>query len=135
VSSGTNEFSGIERRTSETVGYGRRLLHTDTQTLSAQLGVGARQERLQGGGSKNSAIAQAGATYAWQFSKNSSFSEGVVAEVGANNTRLESQTALQVKMIENLAVAISYTVKYNTQVPQGTYKTDTYTSVSLAYSF
>lgn len=136
-----DDFSGIEERASETVGYGRRLLHTPTQTWSAQIGVGARQEHIapadqvNNEGSRNSAIVQLASTYSWQFTENSSFGEGIVVERGSDNTRLESATTLTVKLIKDFSLVLAYTIKHNTQVPPNTDNTDTYTSVSLQYTF
>ncbi|HET7674966.1 MAG TPA: DUF481 domain-containing protein [Gammaproteobacteria bacterium] len=130
-----DEFGGIERRTSETVGYGRRLLNTDTQTWSVQVGAGARQERLATGASRNSPIVQLATDYSWQFSETSSFGQGFVVEDGTDNARFESATSLKVKLVGNFSLALSYTIKRNTNVPPGTANTDTYTIVSLDYSF
>jgi putative salt-induced outer membrane protein len=130
-----DEFSGVERRLSETAGYGRRLLNTATQTWSAQIGVGARQEDINDDGSRSSAIAQLATNYSWQFADNSSFGEGIVVERGADSTRIESATTLTVKMIDNFSLVVAYTIKHNTRVPPDTKKTDTYTSVALEYTF
>lgn len=130
-----DEFGGIERRTSETVGYGRRLLHTDTQTWSAQIGAGARQERLADGDSRSAPIVQLATDYSYQLSENSSIGEGIVVEKGSDNTRLQSATSVKVKLIENFSLVVSYVIKHNTNVPPDTVNTDTYTMVSLDYSF
>jgi putative salt-induced outer membrane protein len=130
-----DEFSGVEQRASETAGYGRRLLHTATQTWSAQIGVGARQEDINDDGSRSSAIVQLATNYSWQFADNSSFGEGIVVERGADSTRIESATTLTVKMIDNFSLVVAYTIKHNSQVPPETTKTDTYTSVALEYTF
>lgn len=136
----SDEFGGIERRMSETVGYGRRLLHTPAMTWSAQIGVGARQEDVRltttgGTYSRNSAIVQLGSTFSWQFSENSSFGEGVVVERGSDSTRIESATTLTVKMMNDLSLVLAYTIKHNTEVPPPAENTDTYTSVSIQYTF
>jgi putative salt-induced outer membrane protein len=130
-----DQFSGVERRTSETAGYGRRLLHTDTQTWSAQIGAGARQERLQDDTSRSSPIVQAATDYSLQLSENTSIGEAIVAEWGTDNTRLQSATNLKVKMVKNLALVLSYVVKHNTNVPDDTAATNTYTMVSVDYGF
>jgi putative salt-induced outer membrane protein len=130
-----DQFSGIARRTSETLGYGRRLLHTDTQTWSAQIGAGARQERLQDNTSRSSPIVQAATDYSLQISKNTSIGETLVAEWGSDNTRLQSATNLKVTMVKNLALVLSYVVKHNTSVPADTAGTDSYTMVSVDYGF
>ncbi|HET7569059.1 MAG TPA: DUF481 domain-containing protein [Gammaproteobacteria bacterium] len=130
-----DDFAGVEQRTSEAIGYGRRILHTATQTWSAQIGVGARQEDIRDDGSRNSAIVQLASDYSWQFADNSSLGEGVVVEYGTNNTRIESATSLTVKIVKDFALVLSYTIKHNTNVPGQTANTDTYTAVSLQYTF
>lgn len=130
-----DDFSGIEQRTSETVGYGRRLINTGTQSWSAQIGVGARQEDIQDDGSRNSPIVQIATDYSWQFSENSSIGEGIVVERGSDNTRLESATSLKMKLVNNFSLVLSYTIKRNSNVPPDTANTDSYTLVSLDYTF
>lgn len=45
----TNRFAGYDRRATGVLGYGRRLLESDTHTLDLQVGAGARQTRLADG--------------------------------------------------------------------------------------
>ena len=47
----------------------------------------------------------------------------------------ESVTALKARLVGDLALVASYTVKHNTDVPALTEKTDTYTALSLEYVF
>lgn len=130
-----NQFGGFEQRTSEAVGYGRRLLEGGTQTLDLEVGVGARQDDLSDGTQQNSGILRFGGKYVWQFSKNGSFGQALAIEKGTDNTYTESITSLQANLISSFAVVLSYTVKHNTSVPVGNVRTDTYTTVSLQYSF
>jgi putative salt-induced outer membrane protein len=56
-------------------------------------------------------------------------------EAGSENTYFESVTALKARLVGDLALVASYTVKHNTDVPALTEKTDTYTALSLEYAF
>ena len=54
-------------------------------------------------------------------------------EAGADNTFLQNDIALQVKMTNVLALAVGYSVRHNTDPPVGFEKTDTLTTINLVY--
>ena len=56
-------------------------------------------------------------------------------EAGDTNTYIETVTSLSAKVLGDLALVASYTIKHNTDVLPGTEKTDTYTALTLEYSF
>jgi putative salt-induced outer membrane protein len=56
-----------------------------------------------------------------------------VVEAGAENTFVQNDLALQVKITDVLALAVSYSVKHNTDPPPGFEKTDTLTTINLVY--
>jgi putative salt-induced outer membrane protein len=123
-------------RTSETVGYGRKVLTGPAHLLEAELGAGARQTEEQGTGMKDSdPIGRFRAAYKWNFSETSYFGETVKVESGDSNTTTESVSELRVSLIGKLFALGSYTVRSNTDVPVGTRKTDTITSLSLGWTF
>lgn len=128
-------FGAYDTQFSQTVGYGRRLIKTDTHLLNAEIGVGARQSELQSGITENETIARAGAYYTWIFSETAEFHQDLTAESGGENTYLESFTGVSAKLLGNLALVASVTIKHNTDVPPLTEKSDTYTALSLEYSF
>ncbi|HET7587100.1 MAG TPA: DUF481 domain-containing protein [Gammaproteobacteria bacterium] len=130
-----NDFGGFQRRTSEAIGYGRRVLGDGDQTLDFEAGIGGRQIVQQDGTEKNAAILRIGGKYEWQFSENGSFGQAVAIEKGTDNTYTESITSLRANLMSALAVIVSYTIKHNSEVPEGIANTDTYTTVSLQYSF
>lgn len=131
----TNRFAGYERRATEVIGYGRRLLDTEAHTLDLQIGAGGRQTRLTDGTEQNEPIVQFAGGYMWNFSDNANFSQQVKVEDGDQNTFSESITAVTANLTGDLALSISYTVKHNSDVPVGTQKTDTATAVSVIYGF
>ncbi|HET6724631.1 MAG TPA: DUF481 domain-containing protein [Gammaproteobacteria bacterium] len=137
-----NEFGAFAWRTSEAFGYGRRILGGGDQTLDFEAGIGARQTRFQTKPApdvdqqKTSAIVRLGGKYEWQFSENGSFGQAIAIEAGSDNTYTESITSLRANLMSALAVILSYTIKHNSQLPAGNLaNTDTYTTVSLQYTF
>ncbi|MGB5344649.1 MAG: DUF481 domain-containing protein [Woeseia sp.] len=128
-------FSGYDQQFSQTVGYGRRLIETEKHHLSAEIGVGARQSTLRDGSSENDTIVRGGGLYRWNMTETSEFIQEVSVESGSSNTYIESITALRTRLINQLALVASYTIKNNSDVPFGTEKTDTYSALSIEYAF
>jgi putative salt-induced outer membrane protein len=130
-----DRFSGYDQQLSETLGYGRRLIDTGTHVLNAEIGAGARQSDLADGTSESETILRAGIDYLWQFSETAQFTQVVAIEAGSENTYLESVSALTARLAGSLALVASYTVRNNSDVPVGIEKTDTFTALSLEYTF
>ncbi len=130
-----DQFGGYATQFSQTVGYGRRLIDTEVHKLNAEIGLGARQSELQSGFKESDTIARAGAYYAWTMSETATFTQDLTVEAGDVNTYLESVSAISAKLVGNLALVASYTIKHNTDVPPLTEETDTYTALSIEYTF
>jgi putative salt-induced outer membrane protein len=130
-----DRFSGYPEQFSQSIGYGRRLIDRAPHTLNAEIGLGARQAERVDGVTENDGILRAGLDYKWQFSETAAFTQDFVVEAGRNNTYLESISAITARLIGDLALVASHTIKNNSDVLPGTEKTDTYTAVSLEYRF
>jgi putative salt-induced outer membrane protein len=130
-----DKFGAYDTQFSQTLGYGRRLIDSDQHKLNVELGFGARQSQLQSGENDNETIITAGGYYKWQFSETAQFRQDLKTEAGSSNTYIESVTAISARLIGDLALVASYTIKNNSDVPPSTEKTDTYTALSLEYSF
>lgn len=131
----SDKFGSYKRRWSEALGYGRRLINQEVQTLDAELGAGARQSTLSNGLKQNEVIARVGLNYLYKFATGADFTNNLLVEAGEENTYLENQAAVAMPLFEKLSLKTSYTVRHNTDVPAGTQKTDTLTSVNLSYKF
>ncbi len=130
-----DRFGGYDTQFSQTVGYGRRLIDGDRHKLNAEIGAGARQSETQDGISQNETIGRGGLYYKWHFSETAEFRQDLTVESGGDNTYVESVTAISARLVGNLALVASYTVKHNTDVPALLEETDTYTALSLEYGF
>ena len=130
-----DEFAGFSQRTSEAIGYGRQLLHSDAHHLEVELGVGARQTDLVLGPSVDETILRASGKYKWTISASSAFDQSLIVEKGSETTYTESVSALGVRIVGALSLKVSYTIKNNSKVPVGLEKTDTYTAIGIEYTF
>lgn len=130
-----DRFGGYDTQLSETVGYGRRLIDSDKHKLNAEIGAGARQSKLQDGTQEDETVFRGGMYYKWLFSETAEFRQDLTVEGGDKNTYTESVTALSAKLLGDLALVASYTIKNNSDVPLLVEKTDTYTALSLEYAF
>lgn len=130
-------FAGVRERTSETVGYGRRLIDTERHALNVEVGGGLRQIEFQQppGAQESEGIGSFGLDYEWQIAESNKFRQQINVESGSANTSTESITELRLSVVGNLFAVLSYTVLNNSDVGPGDDKTDTYTAVNLSYSF
>ena len=130
-----DRFSGFTYQFSQTVGYGRRFLDTGVHTLSAEIGGGARQSETSVGVSENEFVVRGQGNYLWTISETANFTFGLVVEHGDVNTYMQSDFAVRARIVGNLLLVVSYTIKDNSEVPAGTENTDTFTALSLEYAF
>jgi len=130
-----DRFSGVDEQTTETIGYGRRLLDGPTHLLNVGLGVGHRSADLADGTSESGVIGRASLDYNWIISETSGFDQNIIIESGSDNTYIESVSALRARLMGDFALVVSYTIKQNSDVPVGTEKTDRLSAISIEYVF
>ncbi|MEO0423404.1 MAG: DUF481 domain-containing protein [Pseudomonadota bacterium] len=128
-------FSGFERQITETVGYGRTFIDNGTHLLAGEVGGGATQQKRNDGTDFNQAIARAAVRYTWNFSETGSFNQRFSVEGGSENTLFESVTEVKATLVGNVGLGLSYTLRNNSDVPEGSASTDTFTAVTLQYDF
>ena len=130
-----DEFGGVRERSSETIGYGRQILDKEKHKLAGELGIGPRQQEFQDGSKENDFIGRLNMDYDWLLSDTATFTQDFTVESGSENTFGESITGLKLKIVGNLAAKLTYTIRQNSDVPAGTEKRDTLTSVGVTYEF
>jgi putative salt-induced outer membrane protein len=130
-----DRFSGYDQQTSEQVGYGRRILNTERHVWNAEIGAGARQSDLRDGTSQDETTVRVATDYVWNFSETGEFGQALIVESGSVNTFFESVSAIKATLVGNVALVASYTIRHNSSVPAGSEKQDTFTALSLEYSF
>lgn len=130
-----DRFSGVTEQLSETVGYGRRVINTPTHILNLEIGGGYRDADLSDGTSESGAIARGGLDYTWVFTETAGFNQKLSIETGSDNTYIESISELRAKLVGDLAIVLSYTIRDNSDVPAGNVNSDKLSAVSIEYAF
>lgn len=138
-----DRFSGFEYQVTYAAGIGRRFIETDRTKLSAQLGIGYKvlETRASTGDDgilvpserQEDAVSQAAVEYEHALTDNTKILNKFLTESGADNTSVQNDLSLQVNMTRVLALAIGYSVRYNTQPPEGFNTTDTLSTVNLVF--
>ena len=135
VSYEDDHFSGYDYRITESLGYGRRLIHEPDLSLDAEIGPGARQSKTDTGDSEDEFLVRLAGDLKWKISKTSEFTEELSTEIGEEDTVSKSVTGLKANINTSLAMKVTYTVKHTSDVPVGVKNTDSEFVVTLVYSY
>ncbi len=130
-----DRFSSYDFQIFENVGIGRRFIDTEKHKLNGEVGLGFQQSELQDGTSQNGFTARVAGDYTWVISDNATFHQSLSVSPASDNTYIESVSELKAGIVGNIFMSLSYIVKHNTDVLPGTKNTDTFTTISLEYSF
>lgn len=130
-----DRFSGYDYKTTYSVGYGRKIIDSDTIKFDVEIGPGYRYDVLEGGSTEEDAILRGYAMFNYKFSEAVSFQQDVTVVTGSDNTNTKSITALTTKIVGALGMKVAFKVDNNTDVPADKEKTDTETALTLVYDF
>lgn len=139
-----DEFSGFEYQAIVSSGIGHKFIDSAVTKFSGTAGLGykffetraafdAAGVLLAPGVSDSEAVFRGTLDYDHKFSATTSLLDKFTAEAGSQNTFLQNDLALQVKMTDVLALAVGYSVRHNTDPQVGFEKTDTLTTINLVY--
>lgn len=139
-----DEFSGFQYQAVVSTGLGRKFIDSDTTKFVGTAGVGYKKFEtrdafdaagvlIEPGASDSEAVLRGTLDYDHKLTATSSVIDKFVVEAGTDNTFLQNDIALQVKMTNVLALAVGYSVRHNTDPPVGFEKTDTLTTINLVY--
>jgi len=139
-----DEFSGFEYQAVLSTGIGRKFIDTDVTKFVGTAGVGYKKFETRDAFDDTGVLIEPGTTedeivfrgtldYDHKLTATSSLIDKLVVEAGSDNTFVQNDIALQVKMTDVLALAVGYSVRHNTDPPEGFEKTDTLTTINLVY--
>jgi putative salt-induced outer membrane protein len=139
-----DRFSGFRYQATLGTGFGYRFFDDPVTKLSAQLGAGYRIAETRPSFDEDTqiftpaekskqVIAQASVNFERELTATTKVTNKFLTEWGSDNTFAQNDTSLQVKIMTSLALAVGYSVRYNTDPPEGFRKTDTLTTLNLVY--
>ncbi|WP_026377380.1 DUF481 domain-containing protein [Aestuariibacter salexigens] len=130
-----NRFSNFKYQATLAAGWSQRLWKDDVSSFEYSVGPGYAFSKTQDDESRNGAIVRGSLGYKWNISETSKFTQVLSTEIGSDNTKSRSESALTANINGSLAMKLSVTLDHNTDVAPGVDKLDTETSVTLVYSF
>lgn len=134
----SNEFAGIDARSTIDGGVGYKLLLGPVHTLRVDAGLGYSHENRVTGDDLSFALANFGGGYKWQISRTADLAEAALLTTSledGEDWRFGNTLALTAAITSVFSLKVSHETKHvNTPVP-GFEKTDTLTSVALVAKF
>jgi putative salt-induced outer membrane protein len=140
-----DQFSGFEYQATVSSGLGRKFIDTPETKFVGTAGAGYKffetrdtldpdtNAVLIPGDSDSEVVFRGTLDFDHKFTATTSLLDKFIVESGSNNTFVQNDIQLQVKMTDVLALAVGYSVRHNTDPPPGFEKTDTLTTVNLVY--
>jgi len=132
-----DNFAPFERQTIVSIGYGRQVIKTDATELSFEAGPGYKwvDPASTEFDSQGEGVLRGNASYKHGFNESTSFYNQFLVESGQDNTFVQNDIGVQVKMFERLALKAALVARHNTDVEAPIKKTDTLTTINLVYGF
>ena len=130
-----DRFSGFEYQATASGGYGRHFIKDDRFELQGYGGVGYRENDIINSGSEGEVIVTLGEQFNWTISDNAVLTQSFNSEIGDERTVSVLELGLETNIIGGITTKFAFQARNNSEVPVGSNKTDTLTSISLLYSF
>ena len=139
-----DRFSGVAYQATFGTGLGWRFFDTDDTKLVTQVGAGYKvsetQDSIDDDGitfipaeRNEELIGQANVNFERKLTDTTKVIEKFLVESGADSTFIQNDLSLQVRIMNALALAVGYSVRYNNNPPDGFTATDTLTTLNLVY--
>lgn len=136
-----DRFSSYDYQSTVAAGYGNRYTWQDGLFADFEIGPGySYDKRRDNGETEGELILRLAGKLNWNITDTSRFTQTLSSEIGDDNTRTRSVSALTANINSSLAMRVSLTLTHNKtvyaqasgRVPD---KLDTETAVTLVYSF
>jgi putative salt-induced outer membrane protein len=140
-----DDFAPFDYQWTLALGYGREVIKTDATQLRFEAGPGYRRARprdvIGADGiavrqdSESDLILRAAANFKHRISETTDLINATLVEAGDDNTFVQNDLGLQVKINARLALKAGFQLRHNTEAAEGTKKTDSLSTLNLVYSF
>jgi len=129
-----DRFSGFNYQGTLSAGIGHQFIDSDATKLSGQVGLGYKVAETRLPVDRVTALAYLGTVdFRHAFNASTTLLDKLTIEATSDNSFIQNELALEVKISDKLALAVGYAVRHNTDPPPAFKKTDTLTTVNLVY--
>ncbi|MDG6777998.1 DUF481 domain-containing protein [Thiomicrorhabdus sp. zzn3] len=130
-----DHFADLDLDSLYTVGLGKTFIKDDKTTLKGEAGLGYQSINYVEAEDQDQVIARVKGEFGYQFNENVKFTQDLVVYSGSEQTKLESNTGVKVKMNGNLSLKAAYQYRSNSDPAPGVEEVDTQTIITLMYDF
>jgi putative salt-induced outer membrane protein len=131
-----DSFTDFRYQATLTGGYGYHFIMTEQTKLEGQVGAGLRQtERRPDGEKSEDAILRGAVNFERRMTETTLIYDRLLVESGSDNTFVQNQLGIEVKINDTFALGLDYAVRHNTDVLPGTDETDQVLTANLVYGF
>lgn len=130
-----DDFAAFEHQSTVAASYGYAAIKTEATQLNLEIGPGFRRAKLIDNGTESNLIVRGYADYAHQLTETTQLVDTLLVEAGSDNTSLQNDLGLAVKVNASLALKTTLQIRHNTDVSPGNVKTDRLLTTNLVYSF
>lgn len=130
-----DRFSGFDYQATAAVGWNQKLWETEDSFFNYSVGPGYTFAETTAGEDRDGFIVRASVDYGKSISETARFTQTFSTQVGIENTKTRSVSAVSAKLIDNLSLKLSLQLDHNSKVDPGIDKLDTKTVVTVVYSF
>ncbi len=128
-------FSPYDYQATLALNYGGWLLREEGHSFKVEGGPGVRRAQLADTGEVESgALLRGFADYQHQVTETTKFFNTTLVEATSDNTFAQNDIGIAVSINKTLALKAAFQARHNTDVPVGTERTDTLTSVNIVWS-
>lgn len=128
-------FSGFNRRFSQSLGLGYKIINNDSVKLSLEAGPALRQTRFTNGVNDNAFAARGAADFLWNINDGLAFTQTGLIFYDSFNTSTQAISALTAKLSGALSARASFQFNSESNPPLGRENTDTTSRVTIVYAF
>lgn len=130
-----NRLSSYDFQSTLAGGWNQKLWETDKSGFDYSIGPGYSYSKDLNDVTSKGLIVRGSFNYFWNLSENAKFTQAFSTEIGDENTKSRSETAISANLAGGLSMKFSIRLDHNTDVAEGTDKLDTETAVTLVYTF
>ena len=131
-----DDFAPFEYQAIASISYGYQMIDNEATRLGVQIGPGYRRAKDRGTAEvEGDAVLRGRLDYSHQLTETTMISETFLVEASGDNSFLQNDLAIAVKINAKLALKSGLQLRHNTDVSPGIDKTDTLLTTNVVFNF